>query len=182
MKMPIRYVDIFRRIVSKTSAKLLTQLKAVDPNITQIHYDYGHYNDIKERLIAKGKTAKDQRYPLIVLFEDFKQGNRVRGLDSIADVKIIILHLTRKDYTRQQREDLVFKPVLVPIYDEFLKQMKISGDFMQYGPFRHDRIDRPHWGDPKLYANGGYLFDDVLDGIELANLELKAYLPTCVTA
>lgn len=181
MKIPIRYVEIFRSIVAKTSAKLLTQLQTVDPMITAIHYDFGHYNDVRERLIQKGKTAQDQRYPLVVLFEDFRQGNRVLGLDSIGDVKIIILHLTRKDYTRQQRETIVFNPVLVPIYDELLKQMKYSGNFMQYGPFRHDRIDRPHWGDPGLYANGGYLLNDVLDGIELSNLQLQTYLPTCPT-
>lgn len=182
MKLPIRYKRIFEGIVAKTSAKLLTQLQTVDPMITAIHFGFGHYNDERERLIQKGKTSKEQRYPLIVLFEDYRQGNRVLGLDNTADVKIMILHLTRKDYTRDQRETLVFNPILVPIYDEFLKQMKISGHFMQYGPFRHDRIDRPHWGDPGLYANGGYLLNDVLDGIELANLQLQTYLPTCTQA
>lgn len=182
MKLPIRYVKIFEGIVAKTSAKLLPALQAVDPMIKAVHYDFGHYNDVRERLIQKGKTAQDQRYPLIVLFEDFRQGNRVLGLDSIGDVKIIILHLTKKEYTRQQREEKVFLPILVPIYNEFLKQMKYSGHFMQYGPFRHDRIDRPHWGDPGLYANGGYLLNDVLDGIELSNLQLQTYLPNCQPA
>jgi hypothetical protein len=175
-------VDLIGKAVEKTSAKLLLQLQAVDPKITGIYYQYGHYNDVRERLIAQGKTAKDQRYPLVVLFEDFKLNNRVLGLTGIADVKIIILHTTSKDYTREQREARVFKPILVPIYEEFLYQLKVSGDFMQYGPFVHARIDRPHWGDPQLYKNDGYLLNDVLDGIELSDLQLQTYLPNCVTA
>lgn len=182
MKPPVRIVDIIGEVVASTEAKLLTALQAVDSKITGINYLYGHYNDVRERLGQYGKTEKNSRYPLIVLFEDFRIVNRVLGLTGIADVKIIILHTSSKDFTREQRESLVFKPILVPIYDEFLKQLKLSGHFMQYGPFRHNRIDRPHWGDPVLYGNNGYLLNDILDGIELSDLQLQTYLPNCVAA
>lgn len=182
MKPPVRIVDIIGDLVAKTSAALLTYLQTVDPLITGVHYQYGHYNDIKERLLAKGKIDPAARYPLVVLFEDFRVQNRTPGIFGIADVKMMVLHLSRKDITRQQREANVFKPVLVPIYDELLRQMKISGKFMQYGPFRHNRIDRPHWGDPVIYGNNGYLFDEVLDGIEISDLQLQTYLNNCVTA
>lgn len=184
MKTPVRIVDLIGKAVGKVSVKLLAQLQAVDPKITGVYYEYGHYNDVRERLIQKSKTlsTKDQRYPLVVLFEDFRLVNRVLGITGIADIKILILHLTKKEFTREQREDLVFMPILVPIYEALLNELKISGDFMQYGPFRHNRIDRPHWGDPELYKNGGYLLNDILDGIELSELQLQTYLPNCVTA
>lgn len=180
MKEPIRIVDLIGQVVAKTSAKVLAQLQAVDATITAVHYEYGHYNDVRERLIQKGKVNPDQKYPLIVLFEDFRLVNRVPGLTGIADLKIIILHTSKKDLTRQQRESQVFLPVLVPIYDEFLRQLRYSGFFMQYGPFRHNRIDRPHWGDPGIYGNKGYLFDDILDGIEISDLQLQTFLANCI--
>lgn len=180
MKPQVRLVDLVGRAVAKTSAKVLPLLPVLDPLITAVHYEYGHYNDVRERLIQKGKVNPDQKYPLVVLFEDFRIVNRVPGLTGVADIKIIILHTSKKDWTRQQREDRVFLPILVPIYNEFLRQLRYSGYFMQYGPFRHTRIDRPHWGDPGIYGNKGYLFDDVLDGIELSDLQLQVYMAECI--
>jgi len=177
---PVRIVDIMDGMVAKTSATVLPALQTVDPMITGVHYQYGHYNDVKERLLQKGKTDRPNRYPLIVLFEDFRVLNGRPGLFGVADVKIMVLHLSRKDITRPQRETNVFKTVLVPIYDAFMYQLWVSGLFMQYGRFEHARIDRPHWGDPALYGNAGYLFDEILDGIEIADLQLVTYLNNCV--
>lgn len=186
MKEPVRLVDQIEIVVQRTSAKLTAlanpaRLQLVDPLITGVHYLYGHYPDIRERLLQKGKTDKENRYPLIVLFEDFRVLNRVLGLYGIGDVKLMILWPSKKDITREQRE-ANFKNVLDPIYIEFFKQMKVSGFFMQYGPFQHTRIDRPHWGDAAIYGNKGYLFDEPLDGIEISDLQLKTYFNNCVTA
>jgi hypothetical protein len=62
-----------------------------------------------------------------------------------------------------------------------LRQLKLCGEFNIYDEtqIKHDQINRPHWGDPALYKNDGYLFPDVLDGIELANLQLETFLQTC---
>lgn len=182
MKPKLRIVDLIGQVVAKTSAKVAPLLPAPPAPLTAltVHYQYGHYTDVRQRLMTDGKVNPDVRYPLVVLFEDFRLVNRELGLIGIADLKIIILHTSSKSYTRQQREDQVFLPVLVPIYDEFMKQLKYSGFFMQYGPFRHNRIDRPHWGDPGIYGNKGYLFDEVLDGIEISDLQLQTYPANCI--
>jgi len=183
MKEPVRIGQLIGQVVQKTSDALLFDLIDEDPMITGIHYLYGHYNDIKERLLQKGKTDKPNRYPLICLFEDFRVVNRTLGLFGTVELRLIILHFSRKDVTREQRETNVFEPILVPIYDEFMRQLKLSGFFMQYGPFPHNRIDRPHWGDPGLYGatnkDGGYIFDEILDGIEIDGLQLKTYFNNC---
>lgn len=182
MKQPVYIVDIFRGIVAATSAALLTQLQAADPLITGVHFDYGHYTDIRNRITAKeGNPAEKQDItPLIALFEDFRITKGQAGIFGIAGLKFIILHSSDKGYTRQQREDLIFRPILYPVYWEFLRQIKLSGKFMYYGTeLSHDQINRPHWGDPELYGNKGYLLNRVLDGIELDRIELKTYLPNC---
>jgi hypothetical protein len=187
MIQPVYIVDLFAAIVAATSTALLTQLQAVDPLITGIRYEYGHYNDIRERIIAYGKTGDKSVYPLIALFEDFKISHKEPGLTGIAHLKLIIVHLSKKGVTRVQRETNVFRPILYPIYNEFLNQLKLSGKFMVYpaGEVPHEQINRPHWGDPELYkggtatTHGGYIFNDILDGIEISNLDLKTYLPNC---
>lgn len=183
MKPEVRLTDVIRRVVVRTSTKMLARLQIIDPLTSGIQYDYGHLTDVRERLQAK--TIADpsaRRYPLIWLIEDFDTAVSKPGLVGVSNVKIMILTTTLKEYTREQREIKSFLPVLIPIYNEFFVQMKALGVFMQYGPFEHTRIDRPHWGNPSEWANKGYLFDEPLDGIEITDLDLQIYLPNCVTA
>lgn len=164
MKEPVYVVDIFRDIVEKVS-------EAVAPNIDveSVQYLVGHYVEIKDRLLSQSKSKLDS-FPLIALFQDFVE---TRGGEyyATANLQIMILHNTSKiDYV-EDRYEKVFKPILYPIYEELLKQ--ISKKAVVYGPnkIQHDKIDRPHWGNPKMYGNEGYIFDFVLDGIELRNLK-----------
>lgn len=182
---PVYINDIFGEIVARVSAKLLAQLQAVDPAITGVHYQYGHYTDIQERLITFGKgTSRNQRFPLICVFEDEKIEHRREGFFGMAKKKILILAQTTATRTRVQREEEVFKPILYPIYEELLTQIFKSGKFNVYSEdqIEHSQINRPHWGDPGIYRNEKYLFTDVLDGIELSNLNLQTYLKTCEAA
>jgi hypothetical protein len=172
--------EIFRPIVEATSDSVLSQLQAVDPTITAVHYEYGHYNDVRERLKAKTQTRPQEKFPLIVLFEDMEVETPRPGLAGNMRIPyMLILANSDKSLTREQRRLKTFEPVLYPIFEEFKKQVKRSGLFMIYGPWRPDYILRPHWGDPELYKNNGYLLNDVLDGIELNNLNLITYLEKC---
>lgn len=181
MKPEVRIVEIIRKVVTRVSVRKLTYLKTIDPSITGIQYQFGHLQDVRERLQAQ--TLADptmRRYPLIWLIEDFDIDYGEIGLNGVSDIRIMILHTTEKDYTRQQREDKVILPILIPIYNEFFVQLRAIGSFMQYGPFRHTRIDRPHWGNPAEWGNKGYLFDEPLDGIEISDLDLQIYLANCL--
>lgn len=173
-------VDIIRDVVSMCNTKLIAQLQQIDPLIRQINYEYGHYNDISSRILEYAKNRVNV-YPLVCLFEDFAISHRKEGLDGISNLKIIILYKSRDTVTRQWREDNIFRPILYPIYQEFLQQLKLSGKFNIYDvtKIKHKQINRPHWGDPALYKNGGYLFNEILDGIELSDLELETFLKTC---
>jgi len=178
-----RMVDVWRAIVARTSTRVLPELVLVNPKITAVHYDYGHYPDVREKLKQgiKNPTAMTEKYPLIVLFEDFKMDKRKIGVQGVANMIVMILYTSKKEYTRQQREDLVFKPIIQPIYEALLKEIKISGAFKFYGSEApHTEIDRPHWGDPELYKNQGYLFGDCLDGKELQFSQLETFFNICV--
>lgn len=177
----MRIVDILSIVVEKVSVKKLAYLTSnVDPLITKVWYEYGHYNDIKERIHSYNKDEKFP-YPLICLFEDFPIDHSQEGTDGTGNLKIIILYKSDNKVIRTWREEEVFVKVLYPIYEEFLKQLKLSGYFQIYDESKipHRQINRPHWGDPGLYKNESYIFDAILDGIELNNLQLITYKKAC---
>lgn len=181
MTQQVYIVDIFRDVVSIVSGKLLAKLQAVGPLITTVQYDYGHINDINERILARQQNGGVMN-PMVLLIEDYKTTHGKMGFTGVSNVKIIIVYLSKADITRQQREDNVFRPVLYPIYFEFLKQLKLSGMFNIYDvtKIQHEQINRPHWGDPYLYGNKEYPLKGVFDGIELNFTELEIYLSNCV--
>lgn len=179
--MNVNAPEVFKEIAAAVSVAKLAYLQTIDPLITGVHFEYGHYTDIRERLKAKGQTSKQSRYPLICLFEDYRVRKGVPGVTGTADLKLIILHTSSDKVTREQREQKVFTPILRPLYEELIKQIARHKSVMAYSAMsiKHDMIERPHWGDPGLYSNDSYLFGDILDGIELNNLQLQLFLKSC---
>lgn len=164
----------------------LDYLKRIDPKITAIQYEYGHLPDVRERLISKGKVLEGSRFPMIVVFEDFRTDHSKVGVTGISRLSIILLALSNKNYTRQQREEKTFEPILRPMYELFKQQLKLSGKFMIYDvtTIKHTQVDLPHWGDPKnqrsdAKENTGYLTDQCLDGIGMDGTQLISYFQLC---
>jgi hypothetical protein len=173
----IYIVDIFRDIVEKVSTNLTEQLQSADGNITGVHYLTGHYTEIKERLASKSNsiTQKLDRYPLVCLFQDFVERKGLQsGYYCEATLQLMIVHHTRKEAYNEDRYNNVFRPILYPIYTELISQIASNVNFIvkSEDAILHDKIDRPHWGNPAAYGNNGYLLNDVLDGIELRNLKI----------
>lgn len=174
--------NIFKTIVERVSWVLTPKLQLVDSNITGVHFLSGHYTEIKNRLQSKSNsiTQKNDKYPLIVLFQDISEVTKANdGFYANLNLQFIILHNTvATDYV-EDRQAKVFEPILNPIYSEFFKQIVASGNFINYGvdSFEKETIPRPHWGNPAQYGNDGYILGDVLDGIEIKNFRLRMYKP-----
>lgn len=171
--------DIIGSVVAATSGKVEGKLMINDEYITGIHYLHGNYNEIRRRLVEKGEAGelKFRRYPLIALFQDIPIDKGLVGNKGKVVMQMIILYHTTPDRYNEDRLENVFKPVLIPIYQEFLKQLRDCGYFqiLDVDSIKHRMIKRFHWGDPGVKGNTGYLFNDCLDGIELNNLELTLY-------
>lgn len=148
-----------------------------------VQYLWGHPIEIIETLrqMSRDKSTEEDKFPLIALFTDYTE---TRGtdpsIDSVVRLHFIIATLTRPDYTAVERATNNFKPVLYPLYDQFLKSVIASGYYKNssWQNIQHTKTDRFFWGRNGLYLNTGNVFDDYIDCIELDNMELTV-LRTC---
>jgi hypothetical protein len=140
------------------------------------YYMYGHRVEINERLLKKNddKVFKYQKYPLIALRwetpEDVSNGMVDYNLN------IVFLYSTEKKNTAEQRHENVIKPILTPLYEQFLIELKRSGLFQWEGDQKtppHTKLDRPYLGVSQENGNIKNIFSDPLDGIEITNLRIK---------
>lgn len=153
----------------------------INPTLTP-YYMYGHREEIANRLKEKENDAvfKYQKYPLVALRLDVAESVHDGLIDFTLNVAIVAF--TSKTDDAEKRYQNVFKPVLYPLYESFLKQLKLSGLFM-FGKGlsvpSHTKIDRPFWGIPAVEGNVKYIFNDPLDAIELTNLKLTQPIKKC---
>ena len=145
-------------------------------------YMYGHRLDIANRLLQKNndKVFKEQKYPLIALLMDFPE-HIANGM-AIYDFHIAILHLTDANYTIEDRYTKVFKPVLYPLYESFMVQLRKVGKYTWVGDIdkaNHTKTDRPFWGTVYDQGNSKYIFNDRLDALEITDLRIGKTIKNC---
>lgn len=143
---------------------------------------YGHKLEIANRLRDKDQDSvyKYQKYPLIALsmpFSEDVQKDTVHGLK----LNIAIVDNTSVRYLSEERYENVIKPILEPLYNDFLEAVTRSGLFLFQGIVpEHTRIDRLFYGtDGEQPTNSEYIFDDALDAIEIINLKVKLLKNNC---
>jgi hypothetical protein len=179
-------VNIISTIVDKVSVAMLTQLQAIDTNYTGVRYDYGHPSDIVGNLASLSRTQLN-RYkalPLIGLFLDIPEDRKTPpNIATTARLSMFICCATDPRYTPQERTQQTFVPILIPIYEELMKQLLKSQFIVKPENLKipHSYIMRYQWGKGGLqyYDNGkANIFNDYIDAIEITDLELN-FKPNC---
>lgn len=167
----------------RTDAELIAALEAGLPALTESPYSnlmpfylYGHRAEISDTLLQMDddKVRKYQKYPLVALRLDTPEENS-KGMVNYT-LNIALIMLTDENYEAPDRYVNVFKPILYPMYDSFLRQLKASGLFSWPLPNArpdHTKYDRPYWGIEQGDGNVKNIFNDPLDAIELINLKLS---------
>lgn len=140
------------------------------------YYEYGHRQDINLRLLEKDKDSvyKYQKYPLVALRLDVVE-QISEGLIHY-NLNIAILAFTDRNYTSVERTENVFKPILYPLYNNFLKHLRNSGIFTWPNYMtqpEHTKIDRYYWGTPGSEGNVKNIFSDPIDAIEIVDLKIN---------
>lgn len=157
-------------------------LTAYKGDIQNVAYHYGHPIEIRETLQSWGMapTYRQGKYPCVLLMEDIvvTQG----GPYAIARLNLIIATATRPNYKSHQRQEVSFDPVLYPIYDELMRQIRRRGLFVVVNPrsdMPHDKIDRKYWGREIVGGTDANKLADHLDAIEIRDLRLKLSNQKC---
>jgi hypothetical protein len=181
---PVYVVDLIRDVVTATQTAVLPELQAYNAFIQQINFIPGTVDEIYEVLttMSQQASADGKQWPLFALLMsipekkaelsgDVKHGI---GLDNTVELNILIARRGNNTDKTPARYTNNFKPVLYPIYLEFLNQLFLSTHFITELPnnIPHTKIDFPYYDADK----GVNVFNSYVDAIQL-KIKLKIRLP-----
>lgn len=166
-------------LVQFAEDKILTQLQTINPNICCINYMYGSYKAIESELqiMAQDPNRTCQRYPVVMLIEDFPVIINTSYYDQVKMTLIIAID-TEMNYSSQDRQMLIYDQILNPIYEALINEIANSSFFMVYNPLKdmpHQKIDHKLWNK----SSGKNEMGSFIDAIELKNLTLKLEMAAC---
>ena len=188
---PVYIDDIIEEVVQATSDEVLTTIQANETEvlgsslIQQIRFSKSSFDELIETLFQADKSGEERftKYPLVHLVQDIaiERGSDI-GFYGTTNLTIVFIHQTQQNFKTDERDEKVFKPVLWPIYYEFMEQLKrsawILNPWQNTGEFRHRVIKRAFWGNRKLETTKNIL-NDYVDAIEVQNLQLKINYSNC---
>ena len=140
--------------------------------ISVLNYQYGEVEELNETL-KQWETDPSKfnlKFPLIWVAEPYQITRGPVDIFGIAEVNVFVINQTQKDWKAKERMDNNFKPVILPIYREFLKQIGISLAFDH--PFgrvpEHRTINRYYLGE-----NRQSTLNDVVDAMKISGMKLR---------
>jgi len=176
MSQPVYVVDLFEKIVADTQTAVLPILQGFNPAFTGVNFQAGHRLEISNTLLEWSKNSKDaDKFPMIALMMDFPEEKGGIANETNLTLQFAFATLTQPDWKAKDRYEKTLKPVLYPLYDEFLRQLYFCGYFINAKAPKHTKIDRPLWGKQAVNGNTGEFFNDKVDIIEIQNLKLTTY-------
>lgn len=187
---------IMEDIVQAVSAAILSDLQAAELAITQlsyptvtessivaINYQYGHLFEIIETMkqYEQDPELRYEKYPLIVLFLDIpEQYGASGGYPGECRLHMALCYGTGTTLKASERYAQVMKPILLPLYEELIRQIGSCAEFVTMGPLEHTIIEHPYWGRGGLGDHEGNVFADAVDAIEITDLQLTInFNPNC---
>jgi len=177
---PVYVIDIIRDVVAATQTKVLAELQEANPLIQSLNFIPGTPLEITDVLdvMAKQPTLETKTFPLVGLFIPITENKgEAIGIDGIDRLRICIAMTSNATIRTPERYTKNFKPILYPIYYEFLNQLDLDKRILKTDSngFRHRKIDWPYYN-PEGEKNA---FNNFVDAIEIKDLELKIKLSNC---
>ena len=133
MNNPVYIDDIIGEVIQATSAAILPTIIANETAalgsslIQQIRFSKSSFDELIETLGQADKSGVERfnKFPLTHLVQDMVINRGAdTGIFGTATVNIIFVHQTQQNFKTEERDEKVFKPVLWPIYYQFLEQLK----------------------------------------------------------
>lgn len=172
---PIPYLpDLLKTIVARVNAEFAARAAKEDPPGTPIElfFDYGLVSQV-----TRSVHANPDNFPLLWLVFNFDEnitGNPAEFLNT--SIQLLIMTPTENTYSMDQRDTINFKPILFPIYQELLRQIRSAVEFGKPSEtdLKHTRTIRPYWGGGDLGGTDtDNLFKKYVDAVHIRNLNLR---------
>jgi hypothetical protein len=164
-------VDVMGEIVANVKTAL---------TLPVLNYQYGEIDELTSTLQqwtkSKGSAADKAalKFPLVWFVQPFIIERGTPGYYGLLkDAKVFFVAQTQKGYKAEQRMTNIYKPIIYPIYREFLNQTLLQGAFtgsgeeLGIGGIKHTFVDRYYFGE-ELEA----ILGDVVDCSVMFDLEL----------
>jgi len=175
MNEPLYIVDEIAEVIARVDAIIYPGI-APYTNGNHINFQYGRSIQINKLLqLNKNSIPARSNYPLIALFQDLPEdAGKKWGYTYITIPRITIATITDKDGTPADKYNSTFKPILYPIYTEFINQLSRQPSIIGFSPNKSSymKYDRPGTR-PEIEG-----FNDYIDAITIENLQLTFYKPT----
>lgn len=170
------FPDIMEGVVARASTSFLS--RTVDP--FAVFFDKGLYSQVSRNIYAQGGNT----FPLVWLVFNFS-ADRGKDFSIWGEVtaRLIIAMPTDNSYTQQQRDDLSYKPRLLPIYDMLMQEIARERMFQFQGGGRieHKMTLRPYWGGGDVNGvDTDNLFKKKIDAIDISGLKLRGRSDNCL--
>ncbi len=137
---------------------------------------FGNWAEIQKELMLKGAKKGTQKYPLIILHSEIEETipNDDR-YQAILNLSLYIVTNSGQSLSTSDRLDTVYKTVLYPIYQEFLRDLYFSCYFdftanPTMGLVPHTKKDLYYYNTASTSQNK---LNDVIDAIEIKFKDLK---------
>jgi len=150
---------------------------------SEVYFLCGTASEINVQLLDKSadSTHKYRKYPLVMLRTPSPDSILTGMVDDSLNIAIVN-QATKPGLKTHERMELVFKPILFPLYDLFARAIRNVGIFTWEGErdsLPGQRIIIPCYGN-SLEGSAQNKFSDPLDAIELVDLKLNQTINNCI--
>jgi hypothetical protein len=173
---PVYVVDLIKDVVTATNTAVIAELQSAKPFIQAINFIPGTEGEITDvlTLMSQQYTKDGKQWPLFALLMSFPENKAPEvGIDGSVELNIVIAMVSKPEDKTPDRYANNFKPVLYPIYLEFLNQVYLSGKFSVSTPdnIPHVKWDFPYYNSDKQVN----VFNSYVDAIQI-KIKLKILL------
>lgn len=185
MNYPQPIQEIMRKVVLKAQSKVLSELQTANSFIETIHYHYSPIHEIQQDLqnMMEGVDTPSERFPLVWLNESPpipQNRSNQDGFFGTVTLQMWIMFHTKQNYTSEEREQLVFAPILRPIYYNIIQAITTMVEFSKPDEryIDHSFYEHKFLGTNDKTAN---VFSEFVDAIEMRDLTLRMNYKNCFT-
>lgn len=175
--------DDLADLVAKVSISILPELQEAREAITGVYFQFGTLIELQETIVQQTQLNGGVNvFPLVFMFVDVTEPRGFIGDYADLRLRLAILNFTDRTFKAKDRLENNYKPIIMPIYNELMRQITLSKFFIDANnvqKIKHKTTRRYYWGRESENGNTANKTAFPVDGLEISDLELKYYLQRC---